>query len=54
MLCSLAELGWDSSVTDWVAILDDSIGLQPGESLDKGSDDWKPMVQKLDFPIQIA
>ena len=45
MLCSLAELGWDSSVTDWVAILDGSIGLRPGESLDKRSDDWKPIVQ---------
>ena len=28
MLCSLAELGWDLSVTDRVALLDDSLGLQ--------------------------
>ena len=54
MLCSLAELGWDLSVTDWVAILDGSIGLRPGESLDKHSDDWKPLVLKSDSPMQIA
>jgi tRNA-binding EMAP/Myf-like protein len=34
MLCSLAELGWDSSVTDRVALLDGSLGLQVGESLE--------------------
>ncbi len=34
MLCSLAELGWDSSVTDRVALLNDSAGLRAGDSLD--------------------
>lgn len=34
MLCSLAELGWDPSVTDRIAILEDSAGLRPGDSLD--------------------
>jgi tRNA-binding EMAP/Myf-like protein len=34
MLCSLAELGWDSSATDRVALLKDSVGLRVGESLD--------------------
>jgi len=34
MLCSLAELGWDSSVTDQVALLDGSLGLRVGESLE--------------------
>ena len=44
MLCSLAELGWDSSVTDWVALLKDSVGLRVGESLDERFVDWKRIV----------
>jgi tRNA-binding EMAP/Myf-like protein len=43
MLCSPAELGWDPSVTDRVALLDDSIGLSPGESLDN-RDNWQSIV----------
>src|SRR5260370_12811240 len=34
MLCSCAELGWDSSATDRVALLDASAGLRVGEYLD--------------------
>jgi tRNA-binding EMAP/Myf-like protein len=34
MLCSLAELGWDPDITDRVALLNPSTGLQPGDSLD--------------------
>jgi phenylalanyl-tRNA synthetase beta chain len=33
MLCSLAELGWDSSEADRVALLDASANLSVGESL---------------------
>jgi phenylalanyl-tRNA synthetase beta chain len=44
MLCSLAELGWDSSVTDRVALLDDSAGLRVGEPLHDRYDDWKLIV----------
>jgi tRNA-binding EMAP/Myf-like protein len=44
MLCSLAELGWDSSVTNWVALLKDSVGLQVGESLEDRYGDWKRIV----------
>lgn len=40
MLCSLAELGWDSSVTDRVALLKDSAGLRVGESLNNRFVDW--------------
>ncbi len=44
MLCSLAELGWDSSSTDRVALLDGSAGLRVGESLDNRHADWKLIV----------
>ncbi len=44
MLCSLAELGWDSFVTDRVALLKDSVGLSVGESLDHRYVDWKLIV----------
>jgi tRNA-binding EMAP/Myf-like protein len=44
MLCSLAELGWDGSVTDHVALLCDSIGLCPGQSLDHRDSDWESIV----------
>jgi tRNA-binding EMAP/Myf-like protein len=50
MLCSLAELGWDSSVTDRVALLRDSAGLRVGESLDDRYVDWKfIVVPTIDF-----
>lgn len=48
MLCSLAELGWDSSVTDRVALLDPSAGLRVGESLDDGYVDWRRIVKRGD------
>jgi tRNA-binding EMAP/Myf-like protein len=44
MLCSLAELGWDSSVTDRVALLKDSAGLRAGDSLDSRYVDWELIV----------
>lgn len=44
MLCSLAELGWDSSVTDWVALLKDTAGLRAGDSLDNRFIDWETIV----------
>jgi len=43
MLCSLAELGWNASITDQVALLNDSIGLRPGQSLDDHAD-WKSIT----------
>ena len=33
MLYSLAELGWDPAVTEWVALLDPSAGLDAGQPL---------------------
>ena len=50
MLCSLAELGWDPSVTDRVALLDNSIGLCPGESLVNRDIDWESIVMSADKP----
>jgi tRNA-binding EMAP/Myf-like protein len=44
MLCSLAELGWDPTVSDQVALLDGSTGLRPGESLDFRAQDWRAIV----------
>jgi tRNA-binding EMAP/Myf-like protein len=44
MLCSLAELGWDSSITDWVALLRDTVGLRAGDSLDNRFVDWETIV----------
>jgi len=43
MLCSLAELGWDPSVTDRVARLNSSAGLCPGDSLDDVGESW-PLI----------
>ena len=40
MLCSLAELGWDSAVTDQVAILADG-SFEPGDSLDGLGGQWR-------------
>ena len=45
MLCSLAELGWDSSVTDQVALLDGSLGLRVGESLESRYVDGRDIVR---------
>lgn len=45
MLCSLAELGWDPTVTDQVATLVASVGLQPGSSLDDCVFNWKSIVR---------
>jgi tRNA-binding EMAP/Myf-like protein len=39
MLCSLAELGWDSGVTNQVAIFADG-SLKPGDSLDGRGGQW--------------
>jgi phenylalanyl-tRNA synthetase beta chain len=46
MLCSLAELGWDLSVTDRVALLGDHAGLTPGESLDSRESDWQSIIRR--------
>jgi tRNA-binding EMAP/Myf-like protein len=45
MLCSLAELGWDLSVTDRVALLDERAGLMPGDSLDSRESDWPSIIR---------
>jgi tRNA-binding EMAP/Myf-like protein len=45
MLCSLAELGWDPSVTDRVALLDGSLGLRVGESLESRYVDGRDIVR---------
>ena len=52
MLCSLAELGWDSSVTDRVALLDGSVGLQVGESLENRYNDWPLIVMSATDPFE--
>jgi tRNA-binding EMAP/Myf-like protein len=46
MLCSLAELGWDLSVSDRVALLDERSGLTPGESLDSRESDWPSIISR--------
>jgi phenylalanyl-tRNA synthetase beta chain len=52
MLCSLAELGWDLSATDRVALLDGTVGLRTGDSLDDVGDTWplilKPVLEPAD------
>lgn len=52
MLCSPAELGWDPAVTDRVALLDPSVGLQPGQSLEDRCDDWRAIALPIVFPWQ--
>ena len=52
MLCSLAELGWDPSVTDRVAVLDGSAGLGPGDSLDDIGDRWPLILKPAKKPIE--
>ena len=56
MLCSLAELGWDLSVTDRVALLDEGAGLLPGESLDSWESDrcGQPQAPAGASPARIA
>ena len=48
MLCSCAELGWDSSATDRVTLLDASAGLQAGDYLDDRYVDWRRIVKTED------
>jgi tRNA-binding EMAP/Myf-like protein len=48
MLCSLAELGWDPSVTDWVALLDTSADLHAGQPLEDRYNDWRTIVLQID------
>lgn len=50
MLCSLAELGWDLSVTDRVALLDPYAGLEPGDSLDSRQSDWQSIIRRDPLP----
>jgi phenylalanyl-tRNA synthetase beta chain len=50
MLCSLAELGWES-ITDRVALLDEDAGLEPGDSLDSRAEDWASLLQAGQPPI---
>jgi tRNA-binding EMAP/Myf-like protein len=51
MLCSCAELGWDASATDRVALLDESAGLQVGESLEDRFVDWRRIVKNAPSPL---
>lgn len=53
MLCSLAELGWDPSVTDRVALLDERAGLIPGESLDSRENDWRSIIRHDRLPVAL-
>lgn len=46
MLCSLAELGWDLSVTDRVALLDQDAGLIPGDCLDSRENNWAAIIAR--------
>ena len=50
MLCSLAELGWDPSVTDWVALLDTSADLRVGRPLEVKApvEDWQRIALRID------
>lgn len=48
MLCSLAELGWDSSEADRVALLDAAANLGVGESLNDRYVDWQRIVLRAD------
>lgn len=48
MLCSLAELGWDPAVTDWVALLDPSADLDAGQPLEGRHADWRSIVLQID------
>jgi tRNA-binding EMAP/Myf-like protein len=48
MLCSLAELGWDSSVIDFAALLDTSTNLCVGQPLEDRYNDWQTIVFEID------
>jgi tRNA-binding EMAP/Myf-like protein len=48
MLCSLAELGWDAAVTDWVALLNPSADLHAGQSLEDRYGDWQAITLQID------
>ena len=48
MLCSLAELGWDTAVTDWVALLDTSANLEAGQPLEGRRRDWHAIALQID------
>lgn len=48
MLCSLAELGWEPDITDWVALLDTSTGLQAGQPLEGSYAHWRSIVLQID------
>jgi tRNA-binding EMAP/Myf-like protein len=48
MLCSLAELGWDDAVTDWVALLNPSAGLSAGQPLKNPYDGWRTIALQID------
>jgi hypothetical protein len=48
MLCSLAELDWDPAVTDWVALLNPSVGLYAGQPLENRYDDWRAIALQID------
>lgn len=55
MLCSLAELGWDPSATEHVALLDGSAGLCPGQSLDNHHGNWQAIVMPVsDSRVEMA
>jgi tRNA-binding EMAP/Myf-like protein len=55
MLCSLAELGWDTNIRDRVALLRASNGLQPGTSLDDRAADWKSIIanRRIDRGVNV-
>jgi len=55
MLCSLAELGWDPTSTDRVALLSASTNLPPGTRLDGYANNWKPIIanQRLDRGLSV-
>jgi hypothetical protein len=48
MLCSLAELGWDPAVTDWVALLNPAAGLYMGQPLENRHNDWQAIALQID------
>jgi hypothetical protein len=55
MLCSLAELGWNSDVTDRVALLASSAPLAPGTQLDDRAENWKSIIsnRRLDWSLNV-
>lgn len=54
MFCSLAELGWDLSITDRVALFDEDAGLIPGESLDSREGDWLSIIRGDQPPLNAS